>query len=236
MMKKFLITLLLLGLMVIFQGGEAFAVLTPISLSPDSPVAPFTSASLLASSGILDTIYGLSNIVRINDDYDKYWEISGSTGTATAQAKFAGNKQYLYAGSQFLFAVTGVNGFLNGSPNAIITEPGSFKFYDDPTNTTGLPGNPPPKWSSLPSENVAYSEELAGLDRMVTFKIVNNIGKSNNVIGNYVMAWEDLNDNDYNDIVYEFSGIKAIVPEPTTMLLFGMGILGLYGVGKRRKA
>ncbi|GAG70442.1 unnamed protein product, partial [marine sediment metagenome] len=47
---------------------------------------------------------------------------------------------------------------------------------------------------------------------MVTYKIIGDDGFSNNVIGNYVICWEDLNlgDQDYQDLVAEVSHAAPI--------------------------
>jgi hypothetical protein len=56
----------------------------------------------------------------------------------------------------------------------------------------------------------------------------------------FINAWEDLplwgsTDKDYNDMVILVSSIKAApIPEPATMLLLGLGILGI-GVVSRTK-
>ena len=57
------------------------------------------------------------------------------------------------------------------------------------------------------------------MDLLVTFEIVGNAGRPTNVIGNYVLAWEaaPINDVDYQDIVYELSGV-APIPTPGSWL------------------
>ena len=56
----------------------------------------------------------------------------------------------------------------------------------------------------------------------------------------FVIAWEDtplaLSDRDYNDLVLTITlGGENIVPEPTTMLLLGMGLAGVAARRLRRK-
>jgi hypothetical protein len=52
----------------------------------------------------------------------------------------------------------------------------------------------------------------------------------------YAIAFEDganngLGDRDYNDFV-----VKVTAPIPGALLLFGSGILGMMGIGIRRKS
>ncbi|OGX15217.1 MAG: hypothetical protein A2166_00305 [Omnitrophica WOR_2 bacterium RBG_13_41_10] len=210
-MKK-LILVLALGL-VLGLSTFAWAGLTPISstYSEDGP-----SWILINSGGILDTLFGWGNLTRIDDDNDQLWNLAGYY--AIELAKIAGYSQSLSAGSQLLFTDSGGSGWRYG-PGVVITEAGTFKFYNDPNNS----GSP---WSSDPLENSDQG------DHMVAWQITGNAGYPNNYIGDYVVGWEDkplaIADCDYNDLVVLFH-----VPEPTSMMLLGMGILGLFGL--RRK-
>jgi len=187
-----------------------------------------SETSLIAAGGILDTLYGLGNLNRIDDLVDVEWGMS-PTASATAKMKIAAVTQTLYAGAFEVFTI-------NGSPlgtTVSFTQADvggmPFKFYDDPNG-----GSDPPKWSSDPTENPAYLAQPAGLDRMVTWKIIGQSGGfGSNVLGNYVIAWEDKNDQDYNDMVVELANVSPI-PEPASMLLLGIGLVGLAG-GKVRK-
>jgi len=188
------------------------------------------------TNGILDTLYGLNNVQRIEDNYDQVWY--NPNGHARAEAKYAGYTQnfgYINGDTNTFTALFNVtaNGYLNGDPNAPMTHYFTgyyFRFADDPSGS--------PLWSSLQSENSGGNN-----DHMVTWKIIGNVGKpayADNVIGNYVIAWEDLNlgDADYNDLVVEVHGVSPTTPtpEPATLSLLGLGLLGLFGFRKRKIA
>jgi hypothetical protein len=62
--------------MVVLTAPEAMALLTPISSAPSGEL------SLDTSGGILDMLYGLSNLQRISDSFagDQLWEVSAPAG------------------------------------------------------------------------------------------------------------------------------------------------------------
>ena len=223
METKFLI--LSIAIALCLSATPALAALTPISSGGSG------EPSLLGSGGILDTLYGLSNLVRIQDSPfpdDQVW--MNLDGGATATAKYAGaDETFGYfpgsSGGTFvgLFTIpTAVNGLapLPGGPYSGViplSEP-IFRLGAYTPYSGGM------LWSSQQSDN-----STPAFDQMVTWLITD--GPS---AGNYVVGWEieSPGDADYQDLVVEIS-LAAPVPVPGAVLL---GILGLGAAGlKLRK-
>ena len=62
---------------------------------------------------------------------------------------------------------------------------------------------------------------LGARDRMITWRITGNSGLHfRNVIGNYVVAWEDRADMDYNDLVALEEDVLPQIGSPKSALLF----------------
>ena len=149
--------------------------------------------NLLGPGGVLDRLYGLKNLKRI--DNDQFW--TNLDGGATAKAKFTSRGEqtlcYIDADGEFqkIFIETG-NGFGVSCSGTI---PGKNIL---PTFRWGLisAGH---TWSSQPSCNY-------GADHMVTWLI-----KAGPCAGNFVIAWEDLaglGDKDYQDLVVEINNVS----------------------------
>ena len=223
----------LLALTLLTPGIPCVALAMPTAVLPSSSSEP----SLLTPGGILDLLYGLENLTMASDSADALWQNLG-TATATVKGKYAGyNEVFGYipgaGGGSFvpLFDVT-QNGGSNGpSGQFTVGQSGfDFRFAIDPNGASVGPA----VWSSVAGENSDLQ------DHMVTWLITGNVGHPGNEIGAYVIAFEDLpipgSDQDYNDLVVEVRGVQdAVVPEPSTLLLLGSGVVALAGFGRRRR-
>ena len=206
-------------------AGTATAATTEILPGLETPLAE--------PGGILDTLYGLGNLQRVDDDSGQEQIWFPANGNARAIAKFAAFTQefgYIprsndgsFNNADFLPLFTvpgGTNGIGLGGPSAVL-DSGNVDFL------WALDPNKAPLWTSLPSQN------SDGLDHMVTWLITGSDGKPNNLVGNRVIAWEDLSnlgDQDYNDLVVEVN--VAPIPIPSAILLLGSGLIGLLGIRK----
>ena len=179
---------------------------------------------------ILDECYGMSNLVRVADQYDQTWINTG--GTVSAMAGFADLTDifgYLpgTSGMDFHELYVSPSG---GGIKTSRTDYGMATIDTGPIFRFGLRAGGL-TFSSRVSDN--HDSDWMSLDHMITFQVVGNEGGFNNQIGNYVLAWEDRpglrffgSDRDFQDLMVEVSGV-APVPEPGTVILMGLGLLAL---------
>lgn len=215
---KLPITIFGLTVLLFSQLSTANTLILP---SPNEP-------DLIGSGGILDNVFGLANLQRIDDDLDQYWNVVAEQVSVTAVAKYAGYKQdFGFIDSDDNFTSLLYVPYMDGQTNTFTAaDSGSpFRFGLDPSGA--------PLFSSDPSDNAycGWFHCTDAVDHMVSWLITGG-----QYTGDYVVAWEDLKhlgDRDYNDLVVRVSGISA-VPVPAAVWLFASGLLGLIAAARRR--
>ena len=187
---------------------------------------------LIDAGGILDNVFGLDNLLRIDDDMDQYWTVTGEIN-ATAIAKHAGYSQnFGFIDSDDNFSSLLYVPYRNAQSGfSTIPETGDEIRFGLTRGAMPMFGNKP-IFSSDPSENITCRRHSCSEnDHMVSWLITGG-----DYAGDYVLAWEDLKylgDRDYNDLVVRVSGV-AVVPVPAAVWLFASGLFGLAAVARRR--
>jgi uncharacterized protein DUF4114 len=210
----------LLGSSLWLAGGLASAT----TILPNSGGEP----SLATPGGILDSLYSLGNLTRMDDSLDQKWENTGLAHVVVV-AKYAGYSQTLGylpgdTGAVFVPLLTVTDtGAIDGTEITFTSDESGadFRWGDDPNGGAVAPG--------LYSAREDGNADLR--DHMVTWLITGNDGHPGNRLGAYVVAFEDLfglGDRDYNDLVVLVWGVTdgPLVPAPASLLLVAVAMVG----------
>ncbi|MDX9971861.1 MAG: PEP-CTERM sorting domain-containing protein [FCB group bacterium] len=207
--------------MAVLFSAPAFAAATALNIG--DPWNPLNPADELNVYEIYNTLYGTSYTSSAEllglEVPDQVFDEGENSFSVDAMARYAGSRQRFgtyqptgLPGATLteLFYVT--TGGLLSLPSQSINPIGPFGFYLDPEGARADPF----LW---------YTEEAlnGGQDHSILFRTPDP-----NV---YLMVWADIDfsrggdaDFDYNDLVIELTLNRAIIPEPASMVLLGLGV------------
>ncbi len=220
--------------------GQTIGRAGPLGLEVAVSATAADEPNLQGDGGILDALYGLENLEQVQNDVDEQWLNFGG-GTATAKATYTWIDHKLQRlGRQFGY-------FRSDDAFKLIMEIVETEALDGKgllttrgRRTTALPPQeqvPALRWGidggwGDPLSSAAGEND--GVDHMLTWLITGGPSR-----GNYVVAWEDGEDRDFNDLVVELSRVDplahtAVLPTTTPGEIDLLGERGalddLYGL------
>lgn len=201
-----------------------------------------------------DITTGGTSSVNVNTDQvvlDKYWQLTASgTSAATMIIELAGNAASntlgIYDVNNPSAKVTLFSGVATNGDQAAVSIKATGAVYVNFANTgVVFSGNTFGYFLQGPG-GTFYSDNALnpnGADQMVAFQGTGDLVTLPGLFpgtwtpDEYILAWEDLSggDNDFNDMVVMVESVQP-VPEPTTMGLMGLGLIGLVFAARRKRA
>jgi hypothetical protein len=230
-----------------------------VSALPYNPGRPL-SANFNTGSGSEDSLQTILNDNFNNDSGDV--EINAYTDQSNVAAwtktDASASKAYLVdiltggagnlgiyslsTGSEYTFNLGGVlNSYTSGDRAVIEINTAGDLFVNTTLAVSGFGNSFGFYWENGSNKFYTEDDKNGGDARALTYLVdagtdweVGGWSGTTNGNDDWVLAFEDSTDNDYQDAVFFISDISA-VPEPSILALFGLGLAGL-GFAARKKA
>jgi len=248
-MKKLTSMILAIAVVFFFTCGSAMATY----INPDgggSEISLQTVLNNITVGGDSDVDAADADNDAISDDFDSYWKQTGSGGSsATMIIELAGYKNDttmgIYDGVNTVQLFSGAQGagdqahlsiksdgrvFVNLAYTGVDFDSNHFGFYITTPNDTFYSD------TALNEDNFDHMVAFQGNDTQ-DVKLHPDLNAGLWTDNEFILAFEDKlggGDKDYQDLVLMVESVEP-VPEPTTLILFGSGLLGLCAYARKRR-